>query len=677
MAEATDVLRSRAINAAIVQYLSAVERGEPHDRQAFLDNHAALASELGRFLADYEALLSATLRSWDDDCTAASGGSTASAATAPLPRMFGPFELVEEIARGGMGIVYKARQAGLNRTVALKMILAGQLASAAEVERFYAEAQAAATLDHPHIVPVFEVGAHEGQHYFTMALVEGESLAGRLVRGPLPVREAAAIVRDVALAADYAHQHGVVHRDLKPANILIDAAGQVRVSDFGLAKREADASGLTLTGQVLGTPSFMAPEQIVGPAASVGPTSDVYSLGATLYAFVTGRPPFRAASTIDTLRQVVDNDPAPPSQLDANVPRDLENITLKCLEKSPDRRYATARALADDLQRFLAHEPVAAHRPAQLYRLKKFVQRNKWGVLAALVAAMALAGGFIAASLGYVQARRQARLADLKAAERQQVVLFLKDTLQAVGLPHESELTATDQLFDDAALVAAADKNESARLLRLRSTLKARIGRWNEATADCLKANELAIDGGQWSFDAALLLLKAGLDDDYRQVCSAYLARVAGTEDAVAADMAAKVSLLLPVSGKDFDRACALADFAATATEPAWHLPCVRLGKSLAEHRRGRYESAQRWAVETRASSGVTPRYQAAACFIDAAASARLGQHERARAAIRDGDAAMGLPYDAFSNTFGDTWCDRSIAERLREEAVALLAPAD
>ena len=242
-----------------------------------------------------------------------------------------------------MGVVYKARQSNPSRIVALKMILARQFASQADVDRFYAEAHAAAALDHPHIVPIFEVGESDGQHYFTMAFVEGPSLGQRLASGPLPAKEAASIVRDVASAVEYAHQHGVIHRDLKPANILLDADGRVRVTDFGLAKRQTEDSGLTRTGELLGTPSFMSPEQVSGEPGRIGPTSDVYALGVTLYALVTGRPPFQAASTVDTLKQVVDQEPVPPRQLDATIPRDLETIVLKCLEKSVERRYASAQ----------------------------------------------------------------------------------------------------------------------------------------------------------------------------------------------------------------------------------------------------------------------------------------------------------------------------------------------
>ena len=248
-------------------------------------------------------------------------------------REFGDYELLAEIARGGMGVVYRARQRSLQRIVALKMIRAGELASEAEIQRFHVEAEAAANLDHPGIVPIYEVGQHAGQHYFSMGYVEGDSLAARVALGPLPPRWAAELVREVAQAVQYAHEQGVIHRDLKPANILLDRTGRPRVTDFGLAKRVASDSNLTLSGQVIGTPSYMPPEQAAGHADQIGPSADVYALGAVLYALLTGRPPFQAATPADTLWQVLEQDPVPLRQLNPAVPRDLETIALKCLEK--------------------------------------------------------------------------------------------------------------------------------------------------------------------------------------------------------------------------------------------------------------------------------------------------------------------------------------------------------
>ncbi len=238
-----------------------------------------------------------------------------------LPRMFGDYQLIEEIARGGMGVVYKARQLPLDRIVAVKMILAGQLASLVDVERFFAEAQAAAQLDDPGIVPIFEVDQHEGQHFIVMSLVDGVSLSQRLADGPLAPREAAELVRLTATAVQYAHERGIIHRDLKPANILLDTDGRPRITDFGLAKRTSHDVSLTATGQIIGTPSFMPPEQAAGKLEAIGPASDVYSLGAVLYAALTGHPPFQAATTLDTLNQVLEQEPVAPRTLNASLPQ--------------------------------------------------------------------------------------------------------------------------------------------------------------------------------------------------------------------------------------------------------------------------------------------------------------------------------------------------------------------
>jgi WD40 repeat protein/tRNA A-37 threonylcarbamoyl transferase component Bud32 len=280
-------------------------------------------------------------------------------------RQFGDYELLEEIGHGGMGVVYKARQRSLGRLVALKTILRAELATPGEIQRFHREAEAAAQLDHPGIVPVFDVGEWHGQHYFSMALVDGPPLSRQLRAGPLPAAEAAQLVQKLALAIQAAHDQGIVHRDLKPENVLLDH-GQPRITDFGLAK-QTRGSDLTATGQVLGTPSYMAPEQARGKAGTVGPATDIYALGAVLYACLTGRPPFQAATTYETMRQVVENPPASVRALNPSVPRDLEIVCLKCLAKKPHERYPTALDLAQDLNCWLHGEPITA-RPTPLWR---------------------------------------------------------------------------------------------------------------------------------------------------------------------------------------------------------------------------------------------------------------------------------------------------------------------
>jgi eukaryotic-like serine/threonine-protein kinase len=325
-------------------------------------------------------------------------------------RYFGDYEIRRELARGGMGVVFLARQISLNRPVALKMILAGQLADDTDVKRFYTEAEAAANLDHPGIVPIYEVGQHEGQHYFSMGFVEGQSLSQRLAEGPLPPREAAALMVKVAEAIEFAHQRGVIHCDLKPGNILLDRDGNPRVTDFGLAKKVQGDSGLTGSGQIMGTPSYMPPEQAGGKRGAVGPEADVYALGATLYCTVTGRPPFQAATAMGTVIQVLSDEPVPPRRLNPSIPRDLETICLKWLEKEPGRRYARATTLAADLRRFLTGEPIVARPVTRLERAAKWARRKPTLAAAYTLGLLAVVlGGLVGAAVWQWRAAERAR----------------------------------------------------------------------------------------------------------------------------------------------------------------------------------------------------------------------------------------------------------------------------
>ena len=279
-----------------------------------------------------------------------------------LPQRFGDYELLEEIARGGMGVVYRARDLKLDREVGLKMILNDKLADDSDIERFYSEARSAAALKHPGVVPVYDVGERNGQHFFSMGFVEGESLAALIARNPLSPTRSAQMVKKISEAIVYAHGEGVIHRDLKPANVLLDSKRNPHISDFGLAKKITADSNLTMPGQVIGTPSYMPPEQASGETDLIGPVADVYSLGAVLYCCLTGRPPFQAANPMETLRQVVERDPVPPRQLNVQIDRDLDTICLKCLEKDPQRRYGSAQEIVDELERFLNGQPIRARR---------------------------------------------------------------------------------------------------------------------------------------------------------------------------------------------------------------------------------------------------------------------------------------------------------------------------
>ena len=455
--------RKRRLDDAVAEYQTAAAGGNPPAADEFLGRNPDLRAELTLFLTGYKAarqageptqgspsptvqgaefapativagpLVGGTIATDPDGITAGDPAANADHSSTPPRdaatvtnangsgsgngvlahgtniRYFGDYEVQQVLGRGGMGVVYQARQVSLNRPVALKMIKAGVLADEVDLRRFQNEAEAVALLDHPGIVAVYEVGEHDGQRYFSMKLVEGGNLADRLDEFKDSPKAVAALLAEVAEAVHHAHMRGILHRDLKPANILVDVEGHPHVTDFGLAKRVEDDAGMTLSGAILGTPSYMAPEQAVGRRrGSITTATDVYGLGAVLYALLASRPPFAGDSVIDTLAMVRDRAPEPPHKLNARVPRDLETICLKCLEKDARRRYSSAQAVADDLHRWLENRAISARPVGSLERLGLWARRRP--AVASLTAAVVLAAVLGVAAVIAVQEQANGRL---------------------------------------------------------------------------------------------------------------------------------------------------------------------------------------------------------------------------------------------------------------------------
>jgi serine/threonine protein kinase len=373
------------------------------------------------------------------------------------PRVAG-YQVLGVLGRGGMGVVYKARHVALKRVVALKMILSGAHAGEDQLARFRAEAEAVARLQHPNIVQIYEVGEHDGLPYFSLEFVDGGSLARQLGGAPQPAARAAELTEGLARSVHYAHERGIVHRDLKPANVLLTADGAPKVTDFGLAKQIDSDSGQTHSGAVMGTPSYMAPEQAEGKIKEVGPLADLYALGAILYECLTGRPPFKGESLYDTLEQVRTQEPVPPSRLQGKVPRDLEIICLKCLRKEPHKRYASAAELADDLRRFRSGEPIRARPVPAWERALKWARRRP--ALAALYAVSAAAAvGVVVAVPLWLHLRGQAALTE---AQAQEARADAAETRAAVAEKLAADRSQGDSLLREA--LATVERSQQARL---------------------------------------------------------------------------------------------------------------------------------------------------------------------------------------------------------------------
>lgn len=439
--------RNARLDEIVTEYLKAIQAGQTPDTKEWLTRYPDLATDLTEFFADHARMerLAGPLRGAPHVGTKI--------------RYFGDYELLEEIARGGMGVVFKARQKSLNRIVALKMILAGHFATPVEVQRFHAEAEAAASLDHPHIVPIFEVGEHEGQHYFSMKLI----IQGPGVTGQRPdQRQAARLLMTAARAVHYAHQRGILHRDLKPANILVDDKGQPHITDFGLAKRVEGDSAATHSGAIVGTPSYMAPEQALGDKR-LTTAVDVYGLGAILYERLTGRPPFKGDTPLDTLMLARTQEPSKLRAFNPSVDRDLETICQKCLEKNPQHRYGSAEALADDLERWLCGEPIVARSVGQTERLWRWCRRNPaLASLTSLVAVALVALTVLSSAFAYQQSEVTVKIR--KEKEQTEVALRTSERLSSLlaldhGLRLCQEDTARGMLWLARSLELAPEKD--------------------------------------------------------------------------------------------------------------------------------------------------------------------------------------------------------------------------
>ena len=379
--------RDQRLADILAELTDAVCRGEVVDFDGVCRTNPDLADEL-RKLWGAVLVTDATGLANDQSPVAADDGSSARWRRLTLPAIIGDYELLGEVGRGGMGVVFRARQISLDREVAVKMILRGRLASDSDLRRFLEEAAATARLEHPYIVPVYEVGDIEGRPFFSMQFVEGETLAQLVAHGPMPPREAAKLIADVGRAVEFAHQEGILHRDLKPSNIMITPDHTPVVMDFGLAKRVGADMDMTRSGMVVGTPAYMSPEQAGGRKPMVGPATDVYSLGCLLYFALTGRPPFVAQSPMELVMLVIEQDPTPPRALRPTIDRDLEMIVVRCLQKPIDLRYESAGALADDLEAYLADERVSARSGrfsqvvARVFRETHHAQvLENWGLL--------------------------------------------------------------------------------------------------------------------------------------------------------------------------------------------------------------------------------------------------------------------------------------------------------
>jgi tetratricopeptide (TPR) repeat protein/predicted Ser/Thr protein kinase len=607
-------------------------------------------------------------------------------AVASVPRQFGEYELLSEAGRGGMGVVFRARHRGLNRIVALKMILAGRLADAAHIERFYTEARAAARLQHPNIVPVYEAGKQDGQHFLAMAFVDGSDLAELVRKGPLPASQAATLIQAVSEAVHYAHGQGVIHRDLKPQNILIDQDGRPHVTDFGLAKDARACGAATTTGMLLGTPNYMAPEQVVGRPENVGPAADVYSLGATLYHLLTGQTLFRAAGTIETLKNLVEREPAPPRSLNPSIPKDLETICLACLRKNPQRRYQSACGLARDLGRWLRREPIRARRVTRREKVWLWCRR-KPASASLILTLVAVSLGAIAVGLEFYWRHRTETLVEqLLSADTADVPAIIRQLAPYGGragpLLHEAFAEAEVRGDANKQLSAALALREFERgqvdFLRDRAVSiferadeLARRGQWNQAAVLLDQAIALHSNEIDWLACSAKLRLYKGDVAGYAQRCREMLARNGGTDQSVIAHQIANTVLLVPEPVGEPEDHLQIARVAARSLQYA-HVRTL----AMVHFRQGRYDEAKK--LLERAAGAYAGYGKALTLYFLAMTHHQLGEAAAARKRLQEAnqlfDQAAAWTKDGKYGTSWRRWITVAI---VRRETEALMGAAN
>jgi tetratricopeptide (TPR) repeat protein len=602
------------------------------------------------------------------------------AAANRLPHVKG-YELLEELGRGGMGVVFRARHVRLNRVVALKVILSGAFASPAELRRFRAEAEAAAQLDHPHIVPLYEAGEQDGLPYFSMKLIEGSRLSAhvrRLCRDP---RAAMRLLVRVARAIHHAHQRGVIHRDLKPANILVDAGGEPHVTDFGLAGRVGAGAGVTQSGTVVGTPSYMAPEQAAGGAKSLTTAADVYSLGAILYELAAGRPPFCADTAAATIRQVCDEQAPGIRQLNPAVDRDLETICLKCLCKDPEGRYGSAALLADDLECWLRDEPIAARPRSVLQRFWGW-RRREPALVGSLVGTGAL---LLIVAVGSPIAAYRINRERLRAEDAQKQEQALRTLAQFRERIAKAQLLCSQEKFGEVRILMLAigvpalesERAGAATVYAALTDANARLGRWREALPDAIMA--VQCDPTHLNYTSLMTLLAVVDDvDDYQRYRREVLSRFEGRGGRGFGERLGKVCLLRSAPLEEatiFDKWAADAlESGLTVTDP--YLSYSQFTMALAEYRLGRFESAARWSrksIDDPFYGAGRSRY-VQAYMVLAMSLFRSGHHEDAQKALSKGiqiEQAQPPKLDGGDLGAGWLWRDWIIAHELMNEAEA------